>query len=110
VIWKIILGGWLVSASAGVAWHYHDKGKAVAAAISASVTLAEHGALQAELEGLRKLRSVQVAANENLRVSEAAARADAQAAADELERYERETTVDPSCAVTPDLLRRLRAN
>jgi hypothetical protein len=112
--------GWrLLSSRAGLAvfccallwgWHVYDKRQAVSAAREGFVREFELTAVQAELDAMRRRIAAAYEASQSLQKKVQAATGEALRFAAELEAYERDTQVNPDCAVDADLLGRLRAN
>jgi chromosome segregation ATPase len=109
LVWRIVTSRAGIVVLIGLAlftWHTFDKGSAVRRAVSGYVAKVELETLRAELDELRRRRAAVRLANQDLQTKVQEAEAEADAAVQELERYE--TTVHESCLVDGSHLKRLR--
>ncbi|MBO6511817.1 MAG: hypothetical protein JJ979_25600 [Roseibium sp.] len=94
-----VLGGFFV-------WHKVDKSSAVRQAVAGYVADVELKTARVQLEELKRRKVVTDQANRRFQSEINQANAEAEAAAQELERYV--STVEASCVVQPGLIERLR--
>lgn len=103
VIAFVVVGG------AAVTWHHFDKKSAVRKAVMGVIAKVELEALQAQVDEAERRAVIIEAANETLRADVAESAERAEAAAEEIERYETDNKIDPTGRVTGNLYNRLRA-
>ncbi|WP_428687391.1 hypothetical protein [Roseibium sp.] len=103
----VILAALCAVSLAVFVWHKVDKSSAVRHAVAEYVADVELRAVRARLDELRRRKAVSDGANHNLQIEVNKVNAEAEASAQELERYV--STVEDGCVVQPGLLDRLRS-